>query len=123
MFARFICEMKVLIVDDNSEVRQLIKRFIRDIAVEIEECADGDEVLAIYTIFLPDWVLLDIEMKKLGGFEAAKQIMQAFPNASIIFLTSYNDSSLRTIAKEIGAKGFVLKENLASLREILAERV
>lgn len=115
--------MKVLIVEDNIEVRQMIKRFIRDIADEIRECADGDEALAAYKLFLPDWVLLDIEMKKLGGFEAAKQIMQAFPNASIIFLTSYNDSSLRTIAKEIGAKGFVLKENLASLREILAERV
>lgn len=112
--------MKVLIVDDNSEVRQMIKRFIRYIAAEIEECADADEVLTIYKLFLPDWVLLDIEMKKSGGFIVAKQIMQAFPNASIVFLSSYNDLSLQIIANEIGAKGFVLKENLSVLREILS---
>lgn len=112
--------MKILIADDNPEMRQMIRRFIRDIADEIAECADGDKVLAAYKLFLPDWVLLDIEMKKVGGFEAAKQIKRHFPNASIIFLTTYNDTNLRTVAREIGAKGFVLKENLSKLREVIA---
>jgi len=112
--------MKVLIVDDNSEVRQMIRRFIRDIAAEIEECADADDVLTIYKLFLPDWVLLDIEMKKSSGLGVAKQLMQSFPNASIIFLTSFDDDNLRNIAREIGSKGFVLKENLSVLCEILS---
>ena len=113
--------MKVLIVEDNLEVRQMIKRFIQDIAEEIRECADGDEALAAYKLFLPDWVLMDIEMKRMGGFEAAKQIIQSFPNAKIIFVTAYNIENLRTIAHEIGAKAFVLKENLSILCEILSE--
>ena len=111
--------MKVLNVEDNIEVRQMIRRFIRDIAHEIRECSDGDEALAAYKLFLPDWVLMDIEMKRVGGFEASQQIIQSFPNASIVFLTSYNDANLRNIAKEIGAKGFVLKENLSMLGEVL----
>lgn len=112
--------MKVLIADDNPEVRQMIKRFIQDIANEIKECADSEEILAAYELFLPDWVLLDIEMKKSGGFAAAQQIKQSFPNAGIIFLTSFDDANLRTIANEIGAKGFVLKENLSILRKVIA---
>ena len=112
--------MKVLIVEDNIEVRQMIKRFIRDVADEIMECADGDEALAIYQTFLPDWVLMDIEMKRMGGFEAAKQIKESFPNAEIVFVTSYNDANLRTIARDLGAKGFVLKENLSILREFIS---
>lgn len=115
--------MKVLIVADNPEVRQMIKRFIQDIADEIVECADGDDILTAYKLFRPDWVLLDIELKRLGGFVVGKKIMKSFPNASIVFLASFDDANLRIIAQEIGAKGFVLKENLASLREILAERV
>ena len=113
--------MKILIVEDDTKMRQLITCFINEIADEIRECADGDEALAVYKDYLPDWVLMDIEMKRMGGFEAAKQIIQLFPNAKIIFVTAYNIENLRTIAHEIGAKAFVLKENLSILCEILSE--
>jgi DNA-binding NarL/FixJ family response regulator len=112
--------MKVLIASDNPELRQMIKRFIRDIADEIEECAESEKILAAYGLFLPDWILLDIEMKKSGGFGTAQQVKQSFPNAAIVFLASFDDANLRTIANEIGAKGFVLKENLSILREVIA---
>lgn len=113
--------MKVLIADDNPEMRQMIRRFIEDIAGEIAECGDGEKILAAYESFRPDWLLLDIEMKNSGGFEIAKQIKCFFPEAAIIFLTSFDDINLRIIAREIGAEGFVLKDDLSKIREVIAE--
>jgi two-component system, OmpR family, response regulator MprA len=84
--------MKILIVDENPEMRQMIRRFIHDIADEIEECADGEKILAAFESFRPDWILLDIEMKKLGGFKIAKRIKQLSSGAAIIFLRSFDDA-------------------------------
>ena len=111
--------MKVLIVDENPEMRQMIRRFIEDIADEMEECGNGEKNWAAYESFRRDWILLDIEMKNLGGFKIAKRIKQLAPGVAIIFLTSFNDADLRIIAQEIGTAGFVLKERLSMLRKII----
>ena len=113
--------MKVLIVEDNAAVRRMIRLFIDDVADEIFECADGDEALAAYRAFHPDWVLLDIKMKRMNGIAAAAQIKGAFPDAQILVVTSFNDAGLRGLAAEVGVAGFVLKENLEELRDYVAQ--
>nr|MBA4184545.1 response regulator [Acidobacteriota bacterium] len=46
--------MKVLIVDDNQQARQMIKHYLRELSDEFRECADGAEALSAYADFLPD---------------------------------------------------------------------
>jgi two-component system response regulator DegU len=112
--------MKVLIVDDSSQMRRMMRQFLPADAAEIRECEDGIDALEYYEKFLPDWVLMDWQMKQMNGLEATRQIIGKFPEAKILLVTQYNDRELREAATEAGVCGFVLKENLAELRRFLA---
>jgi CheY-like chemotaxis protein len=111
--------MKLLIVEDNAPMRELMKRWVGDLADQISECDDGDQVLAAYAAERPDWVLMDIEMKQINGIAATRQLLAAFPEARVVIVTNYGDESLRQAAREAGARGYVLKENLIEVRRWL----
>jgi len=112
--------MKVLIVEDDHGMRQLIKRLVHDVADSIFECSDGRQALATYAEHLPDWVLMDIRMEPMDGLTATRQITAMWPDARVAIVTSYNDKSLREAAHEAGAREYVLKDDLHLLRSILA---
>ncbi len=114
---------KILIVDDHVEARRMTRFFLRDLPFDFEECADGADALDCYRKFLPDWVLMDWEMKRMNGLTATRQIIGNFPEAKILLFTQYNDDELRAAAMEAGACGFVLKENLLMLREMFAGQI
>ena len=111
--------LKLLIVDDKAQVRSMIRRFLSDLAAEISETDDGESALDAYAAFLPDWVLMDIEMKHTNGIVATERIRAAYPEANIVIVTNYDDDSLRERAMAAGARGYVLKENLLALRSML----
>ena len=111
--------MRVLIVEDNVRMREMIKLFLHGLAEEITERNDGDEALAAYRDFAPDWVLMDIGMEKMDGLEATRQIIAAFPMARIVIVTQYDDLELRQAARKAGAQAYVTKSNLLPLRQLL----
>src|SRR5882724_3674175 len=114
--------MRLLIVEDNYQMRRLIKRIVGDTAEAIFECGDGSEALAAYRAHQPDWVLMDIEMKRLDGISATRQIKAAFPEARIVIVSEYDHPDWRDEARSAGAYQYVLKENLGELRGILLIR-
>jgi CheY-like chemotaxis protein len=108
--------MKVLIADDNASMRRMIRSVIQPVAEEIFECADGGEAIEIYDQIYPDWVLMDFGMPRVDGLTAIRRIIDRNPKARILLVTQHDDEDLRQAAREAGAKGFVLKDNLFSLR-------
>lgn len=111
--------MKLLIVEDNIGMRRLIKSVVFDLADEIFECEDGADALTAYTHFHPDWVLMDIKMPNVDGLVSTHNIIEKFPQAKICIVTDYNDQKTINAAYNAGAKGYVHKENLYLVREIL----
>ena len=111
--------MKFLIVDDNEQARVMIKNYLRQGSDEFRECEDGAEALSAYAEFLPDWVLMDWEMKQISGLAATQNIIEFFPDAKILMITNYDEIHLRRAAVEAGASGFVLKDDLLSLKSFL----
>ena len=107
--------MKVLIVDDNEQARLMIRHYLRGLSDEFRECEDGAEALEVYAEFLPDWVLMDWEMKQINGFAATQNIINRFPAAKILIVTNYDETDLRDEARKSGACGYVLKDNLMDL--------
>jgi two-component system response regulator DegU len=107
----------LLIVEDNPSMRRLIKSVVGDLAVSIHECDDGVGALAAYEKWLPEWVVMDVEMKEKDGITATREIIETHPNAKIIILTRYDSSLIRQRALNAGASMFVLKENLLSIRD------
>ncbi len=108
--------MKVLIIDDNPEMREMMRSFLPKPFVAVCECEDGFDALDYYQSFLPDWVLMDWKMKQMDGITATRQIIGSFPEAKIVLVTQHDDRELRAAALEAGACGFVSKDELIELR-------
>jgi len=115
--------MKVLIVEDNPAMRHLLRQVVSEMA-EVYECADGAEALPQYEAHHlggADWVLMDMRMTRVSGLEATRRLRAAHQDARVVIVTSYGDARLREAARQAGACGYVLKENLDQLPELLAE--
>lgn len=113
--------MNLLIVEDNLKMRRMIKSIVAGIVDRIDECGDADEALALYSKNHPDWVLMDIHLKETNGIEATREITSIFKEAKIIIVTNYNDAHFRESAREAGAVGYVLKENLFDILPIIQQ--
>ena len=111
--------MKLMIVDDNKDIRQFLRALFEDTAEEIIECSDGLSAVRAYAEHRPDFVLMDIEMKRMDGLTATEIIIKENPSAKIIIVTSHNNPKLYTATKLLGATAFVLKDNLMELEEII----
>jgi CheY-like chemotaxis protein len=113
--------MRVLIVDDNQAMRRTVKAIIQDLVEEIDECSGGAEALEHFASFSPDWVLMDIKMTDMDGLTATREIKRVFPATRVVIVTSYDEPSLREEAQAVGACGYVLKDNLRSLCDLLTK--
>jgi CheY-like chemotaxis protein len=111
--------MTVLIVEDNSGVRRLLRSAVAEVADDVWECSDGAEALAAYTTHQPDIVLMDIRMPGTDGLAATKQILRLDPSARVLVVTDYDDAGLRHAAREAGACAYVLKQNLLDLARLV----
>ena len=96
----------LMIVDDNLDLRRVMRRMISSIATKIVECEDDNEALAAYSRTPPDWVLMDIGMNGMDGITAA------YPDARVIIVTNHNHDQYRQVTSDCGACSYVLKENL-----------
>ena len=112
--------MKVMIVDDNAQMRGLIRTLLEGVASEFVECADGREAVDVFGTEQPDWAVMDVAMKEMDGLTATRLITSKFPGSHIMVVTQHNHPKLHERAREAGAEGFLLKENLLELRSLLA---
>lgn len=108
-----------LIVDDNREMRQLIRRILNQGSAAVFECEDGDEVLAAFAAHRPDWVLMDVEMRRTDGLTATAELVKRHPEANVVIVTRYTDAQTRQAADAAGACRFLGKDELLSLRSLL----
>lgn len=110
--------MKFLIVDDSECWRLFVKSLLEPNHLVIE-CEDGSQALEAYAAHLPDWVLIDVHMAQIDGLAAARGIKARFPAARIVFVSQYSDAALRSEAAELGADGYVTKEDFSQLFAII----
>jgi DNA-binding NarL/FixJ family response regulator len=105
---------RVVLADDHVMVRQGIKRILcddPDLEV-IGEASDGVEVLEFLKKSVPDMVILDVQMPRLGGLETAKEIRKLYPGVTILILTMHKEKEYLQEALAQGAQGYVLKEDV-----------
>ena len=114
--------MKYLIVDDNPNVRKIIKEAICDDMDEVVECNDGKDAMTAYAGHLPDYVLMDIQMRTMDGLIATKQILEKYPAGRIIIITDYDTPAFRLAAKRAGACAFISKENLSEAKDYIKSK-
>lgn len=96
-----------------------MKGIVGDLFTKVYEADNGVQAVDYYSKYRPDWVLMDVRMKSLNGLQAASRIKQDFPEARIVVVTNYNAPELQTAARQAGAWGYVLKDDLNALREMI----
>jgi diguanylate cyclase (GGDEF)-like protein len=118
---------KILIVDDEEHIRNLLLRILEKDGYVVKEASSGEECLEISEGFCPDLVLLDVTMPQLNGFQAMTRLREIDEHLPIIFVTAHNQHSdiikgLDAGANDYITKPFVMGEILARVRTHLKLR-
>ena len=109
--------MKVLVVDDDRLVSGSLKTILesdREFEV-VDTLGSGAQAVERYGELNPDVLLMDIRMEGMPGLDAAQAILATYPDAKILFLTTFSDDEYIARALKIGAKGYILKQNFESI--------
>jgi DNA-binding NarL/FixJ family response regulator len=102
---------RILVVDDHASFRHLLRTFL-ELNPKWEVCgeaSDGCEAVTKTRELHPDIVLMDLDMPRLNGLEATRQIHKLSPSIRVLILTLHDISTLPQIARNSGAQGYVLK--------------
>jgi CheY-like chemotaxis protein len=111
--------MKLLIVDDSSEMRYMLRNLCEHLFDKIIECEDGESALNACIKEKPDIILMDIKMKKIDGFSATRLIRRYIPGMKIIMVSQFVDESFREEAYRAGALNYVSKDDLTKLEPVI----
>ncbi len=109
--------MNIIIVDDDKLVCSALKTILEsepDFYVPAMG-HNGNEAISLYKSHHPDLILMDIRMGELTGIDAGESILKEFPDAKILYLTTFADNEYIVKALRIGAKGYLLKQNFESI--------
>jgi DNA-binding NarL/FixJ family response regulator len=102
---------RILVVDDNAPIRDLVRRFIeaRPGFEVCGEAADGMEGIEKGRELKPDLIVLDFLMPRKNGLQAAVTLQQVLPNTPIILFTFYKDAVPRDLAHAAGVASILSK--------------
>ncbi|MBQ8951639.1 MAG: response regulator transcription factor [Eubacterium sp.] len=109
--------MKIIVVDDDRLVAVSLKTIIEaEKGMEVLAVAgSGEEAVSLYRELRPDILLTDIRMEGMTGLAAGEAILSEFPDAKILYLTTFNDDEYIIKALSIGAKGYIIKQDFDSI--------
>lgn len=108
---------KILVVDDEKSISDIIKFNLLKDGYDVEVAADGDEALKKVYLIQPDLILLDVMLPKLDGFQVCRKIRESF-NTPIIMLTAKEEEVDKVLGLELGADDYITKP--FGMRELLA---
>jgi two-component system, OmpR family, response regulator len=103
-----MAQAKILVVDDEAAIRNLIHRFLSKQDYQVESAEDGKSALAMFESFNPDLVILDVNLPDANGY-ALCQEMQSRTGVFILMLTSRTDESDKVRAFSQGADDYITK--------------
>jgi len=111
-----VTPIRIVVADDHPVVRIGVKNMLEDEPgfEVIGQAEDGDDAITQTLDLEPDILLLDLQMPRLPGLEAMRAIMSKSPRVKIIMLTSTISTQQVIEALQIGARGIVLKDAVAS---------
>tara|TARA_B100000378_G_scaffold277054_1_gene276355 strand:+ start:6106 stop:6726 length:621 start_codon:yes stop_codon:yes gene_type:complete len=105
--------IKILLADDHAVVRKGLQLFIgyEDNMQLVAEDSDGDELIEMIQNHEADVLLLDLDMPKMNGITAIRKIKEMAPDLKIIVLTMHPEDIYGKTAMQMGASGYVIKDD------------
>jgi DNA-binding response OmpR family regulator len=108
---------RVLVVDDEPMVRDVLARYLEKEGYEVDVAEDGEQALDALATQVPDLVLLDLMLPRVDGLEVLRRMRERTPTA-VIMLTARGEETDRVVGLELGADDYVTKP--FSPREVVA---
>ena len=115
---------KILVVDDESKIREMICKYATYEGFECDEAADGKAALTLFKNKQYDVIIMDVMMPEMDGFETLKKMKEVKDDVHCIFLTAMGQEYDRIYGFDIGGEDYVtkpfsLKELMMRIRVIL----
>src|SRR3954470_12326902 len=117
-------EARLLVVDDEPSIRELLTASLRFAGFEVFPAADGAEALKLAELHRPDLVVLDIMLPDLDGFTVTRKLRERGRDVPVVFLTARDETSDKVTGLTVGGddyvtKPFSLEEVVARIRAVL----
>jgi DNA-binding response OmpR family regulator len=100
---------KILLVDDERPVREILRSFLTKKGFEVLVCGDGEEALRLVAEQAPALVLLDIRLPQTDGLEVLKKIKEINKEVGIIVVTGVAEPAMADRCRELGAFDYLAK--------------
>lgn len=116
-------KQKILIVDDDANIAELISLYLNKECYDTQIAADGEEALELYTSYAPDLILLDLMLPGIDGYQVCREI-RSHAQTPIIMLSAKGEVFDKVLGLELGAddymeKPFDSKELVARVKAVL----
>ena len=107
--------VRILVVDDHPVVRHGLRTLLSGRAgwEVIDEAADGIEAVEKANSLKPDVIVLDVSMPRMDGLEACRRIRKSLPDSEVLIVTQHDSAQMMQEAISAGARGYVVKSNVA----------
>ncbi len=99
----------ILVADDDSSIRSLLKQLLADEGYAVAEAATGTEVVQRVVEAHPDLVIMDVRMPELDGIEALQKVKSSSPGTAVLIMTAFGSSNAAIKAMELGAIDYITK--------------
>lgn len=100
---------KILVVDDDANVRDVLSVFFEGIGFSVEQANNGMSVLPLVRVQKPDLIVCDLVMPGLSGIQVLKQVRAEFPNQRFIMMSGLQEEDFVDEALELGAQDCMTK--------------
>jgi len=117
---------RILVVDDEAGIRDLVGSYLRNEGFDVDEAADGEDALVRFAARAPDLIVLDLRLPGLGGLDVLREVRRS-SSVYVIVLTARADETDKLIGLELGADDYITKpfsprELVARVRAVLRRR-
>jgi len=116
-------EKKILLVDDEKDIRDVVHLSLSDMGYQVLEAEDGDQALRIFRDTQPPIVLTDIKMPNMDGIELLQKIKLENPETEVVMITGHGDMDLAIKSLKYKATDFITKPINVNVLEIALQRV
>ena len=110
--------MKILIAEDDKFIREGLEEILKSEGYETVVANDGSQAISLFEEYRPDFVLLDIMMPVIDGYEVCRRIRKTDDQIPVIFISAKSEEIDKVIGLELGADDFIVKP--FGTREVIA---